>query len=150
MGIAAAFAVAGCVQQEDKPVKFTAGMRATVAVAAGMEEGCEHDYNPVQVISPNCTEQGYTIYLCANCGDTYTDDFIPANSHSFKDIIVPSTCTHKGYVTHFCTTCGYEYSDSFVDESGHSYEEEIVDPTCTEQGYTLHTCTVCEIGRAHV
>lgn len=86
-----------------------------------------------------CTEQGYTVYTCANCGDSYTDNFVAAKGHTFQDIIVPATCTHKGYVTHFCTTCGYEYSDSFVDEKGHSYMDEVVAPTCTEPGlYDAH------------
>ena len=32
------------------------------------------DYS-IEVILPDCTNQGYTTYICANCGDNYNSDF---------------------------------------------------------------------------
>ena len=37
------------------------------------------------VVAPTCTEQGYTIYKCKNCGDTKTADFVNAKGHKFSN-----------------------------------------------------------------
>ena len=37
------------------------------------------------VVAPTCTEQGYTIYKCKNCGDTYKDDYVKALGHDFSN-----------------------------------------------------------------
>ncbi len=41
-----------------------------------------HDYDSV-VTDPTCTTGGYTTYTCKFCGDTYTDDEISANGHTW-------------------------------------------------------------------
>ena len=101
-------------------IEKDASTSAKVKVAAAMPlamtyaesgEPCEHDFEAIKVVAATCTEQGYTVYTCTNCGESYNDNFVPVLGHSFVDITVPATCTHKGYVTHFCTTCGYEYSE---------------------------------------
>ena len=53
--------------------------------------GCNHEYATV-VVSPTCTDRGYTIYTCDHCGDGYTSDFVDAYGHSFED----GTCTRCG------------------------------------------------------
>ena len=42
----------------------------------------EHSYT-TQVVSPTCTEQGYTIYTC-ECGETYTEE-LPATGTTGKN-----------------------------------------------------------------
>ena len=143
VGLIAALATVGCASTENQEPTETAVQRTAAVTYAAIDGSCEHDYEATQTFAATCTEQGYTVYTCANCGDSYTDNFVAAKGHTFQDIIVPATCTHKGYVTHFCTTCGYEYSDTFVDETGHDYTDEVTAPTCTEQGYTTHTCNTC-------
>ena len=146
IGIVAALAAVGCASTEGAEPTKPSDARAEytpVGYAFAVDGTCEHSYEAVQAITATCTDQGYTVYTCANCGDSYTDNFVAASGHAFQDITVPATCTHKGYVTHFCTVCGYEYSDTFVDEKGHSYLDEVIAPTCAEQGYTQHTCSVC-------
>ena len=48
------------------------GVGATSASAA---ELCTHNYEGTTHIA-TCTEQGYTEYVCSECGDTYKDDFV--------------------------------------------------------------------------
>ena len=43
-----------------------------------------HSYTKT-VVAPTCTEQGYTIYKCKNCGDTYKDDYVKAKGHDFSN-----------------------------------------------------------------
>ena len=49
-------------------------------------DSCQHDYEATQLVAATCTEQGYTVYTCSNCGDSYTDNFVAANGHTFQDI----------------------------------------------------------------
>ena len=113
IGIIASIAMVGCGNIE-KDASTTANVKVAAAMPLAMTysengEPCEHDFEAVEMVAATCTEQGYIVYICTNCGESYTDNFVPALGHSFVDITVPATCTHKGYVTHFCTTCGLLY-----------------------------------------
>lgn len=103
---------------------------------------CQHSYVET-VEAPTCTEQGYTLYLCEECGDTYQDHYTEAKGHNYKDVVVPATCETQGFTTHLCLDCGYQYSDHYTDALGHTLTDVIFEPTCTEVGYTEHTCEVC-------
>ena len=45
----------------------------------------EHEYTAV-VTAPTCTEDGYTTYTCAECGDSYTADVVPALGHDWNGL----------------------------------------------------------------
>ena len=81
MGIVAA-GCAGTESEEPSVVKTSTAMRTSTVAYAAVDGTCEHDYEAMQIIAPTCTEQGYTIYTCSNCGDSYTDDFVAANGHA--------------------------------------------------------------------
>ena len=50
------------------------------------KEGTKLGHSYVKnVVAPTCTEQGYTIYKCKNCGDTYKDDYVKAKGHDFSN-----------------------------------------------------------------
>ncbi|MBE6931860.1 MAG: hypothetical protein E7464_00550 [Ruminococcaceae bacterium] len=51
----------------------------------------EHDYDGV-ITPATCTEQGYTTYTCAKCGDSYVGDETEAIGHNYKEDV--------------CTLCG--------------------------------------------
>jgi hypothetical protein len=71
---------------------------------------CEHKYIAT-VTGPTCTEQGYTTYTCALCGDTYRADYTPALGHNYVQTgkTEPSGST-DGSVTYTCSRCGDTYS----------------------------------------
>lgn len=75
------------------------------------------------VVSPTCTEKGYTEGVCTVCGATFRTDVTEASGHTFED--------------GKCIRCGYEKGHE------HSYEKTVVAATCTEKGYTVHTCLSC-------
>ena len=97
-----------------------------------------HKYT-AKVISPTCTEKGYTVYTC-ECGESYKDSFVEELDHDFK---------HGK-----CTRCGVQDPEASYWFFGgeppkphthvHSYTDSIVSPTCTEKGYTVHACTCGE------
>ncbi len=136
-----------------------------------LKESLGHDYS-TQVISPTCTEKGYTVHTCTRCGDSYTDSETPANGHKlssgasctesgvctvcgvileaalghkYNSVVTEATCTTGGYTTHTCSRCGDSYKDSIVEASGHTtVVDEAKDATCTETGLTEGShCSVC-------
>ena len=111
--------------------------RETVVIPAN-----DHNYE-TEVTAPGCTEDGYTVYTCTGCGDSYTDDIITASGHSYDEDVTEADCTNGGYTVYTCTECGDSYTDDYTEALGHDYEAEVTEATCTEDGYTIYTCIVC-------
>lgn len=101
-----------------------------------------HTY-AASVVEPTCTEAGYTLYTCQECGDVYTDHYRDAAGHDYTVEKTEPTCTEKGYKTYTCKKCGKTKLTDYKEATGHTYKEEVTKPTCTEKGYTTYTCTVC-------
>lgn len=55
-----------------------------------------HNYDGGTVIAPTCTETGFTIYTCLDCGDTYMADGTDPLGHDY----VNAVCTRCGDVIH--------------------------------------------------
>lgn len=105
-----------------------------------------HEYAISDQVAPNCTEGGYTTYLC-ECGDTYTESFLP-NGHDYNTKVVKPTCTSEGYSEHTCKVCGDYKQDTItaVNPNGHNMVEvDSKEPNCTEYGYTKSVCEYCEV-----
>ena len=72
------------------------------------------------MISPTCTEQGYTIYTCV-CGDSYIDNYVAPLGHNYVAVATAPTCTEDGYTTYTCASCGDSYVGDTVPATGHSF-----------------------------
>ena len=103
------------------------------------EEMLPHAMEELERVEASCTEDGYIIYQCADCGEEKTE-VLPAPGHSYDAVITAPDCTTEGYTTHTCAACGDSYTDSVVDALGHSYECVTVDATCTADGSHTYTC----------
>ena len=106
----------------------------------------DHYYRQKTVVAPTCTTQGYTVYECDNCGDTYNANFVNALGHNY--IVtreVESTCTAEGYSVYVCTRCQSTYNDDIVSANGHDYNSWYIvkDSTCTETGIRRRDCVSC-------
>ena len=106
----------------------------------------DHYYEKVGTIEPSCTSDGFTIYECDNCGDSYNANYIDAYGHKYivtKE--VESSCTAEGYSVYVCTRCGDTYNDDVVSANGHSYGSWYVikDSTCLEDGTQRRDCVSC-------
>ncbi len=103
-----------------------------------------HSYEAV-VTTPTCTEQGYTTYTC-RCGDSYVDNYVPANGHDYDAVDTEPTCTEEGYTVYTCVNCGDTYTGDYVDARGHSFGEWFVvnEATCTEDGQKRRDCANCD------
>ena len=96
------------------------------------------------VISPTCTEKGYTLHKCA-CGYEFMDNLTAALGHNLGEwkVTTPATEGKDGEETRGCTRENCDYTETRkipAQEHTHDYKETVVEPTCTEKGYTLHKC----------
>lgn len=105
----------------------------------------DHYYARYSIVTPTCTQKGYTIYKCMGCGDSYDGDYTEAKGHDYESKLVKPTCTAQGYTRYTCKTCGNTYTDNFVEAEGHKYGEWITvkEPTCVDLGKDERTCSVC-------
>ena len=101
-----------------------------------------HSYSK-KVTAPTCTEMGYTIYTCENCGDSYKTDYVDKAAHDYTKTVTEPTCTALGYTVYECKNCDYKYISDYTDKVNHNYIADITEPTCTASGYTVYTCENC-------
>ena len=97
------------------------------------------------VISPTCTEQGYTLHTCSVCGETYTDNFVKAKGHTFGawTIDVAPTCKQEGSRYRTCSVCE-ETETAELPRAGHNFTSYVTkDATCKETGEMTYECSVC-------
>lgn len=144
------------------------------AYAKAQEEIPALGHNYIEtVVEPTCTKQGYTEYKCANCGDTYRDNYTDKVAHvvgtpatctsaavcancgrTFGAEIAhdyvcvsntDSTCTVAGVRTYKCTMCGDTYTETkeLIDHRLTTEGSYGVEPTCTERGYSAMKCEMC-------
>ena len=93
-----------------------------------------HSYT-ASVVTPTCTEQGYTTYIC-ECGDSYKDDYVDALGHEFgKAAFDKATKTHVSE----CGVCGEKQTENCTFDDGTVVREA----TMEKFGVTEYTCAVC-------
>lgn len=73
----------------------------------------QHAYM-TQLIAPTCTEQGYTTYICSDCGDSYNDHYVAALGHNYIETVVNATKDQSGYTLHTCSRCQDSYKDNYT------------------------------------
>ncbi len=114
--------------------------RTKVVVAA---DG--HSYE-TETTAPDCESEGYTTYVCIECGDRYVSDYVSAFGHTevIDDALAP-TCKETGLTEgKHCTVCGkVTLAQETVPALGHTEETTTVDATCDENGLVKTVCTVC-------
>lgn len=108
-----------------------------------------------------CTEKGETTYTCSKCGETKTEEDIPAKGHAKvlkKTDAIPATCTTGGNDAYWtCPDCGTYFSDeggknviekdSWIKEKlGHKYTDESLSVTWDEDGKSAHIRLTCANG----
>ncbi len=110
-----------------------------------------HSYTH-EVVSPTCTQEGYTISTCRDCQKQKKGSIVPAKGHTWN--ISAPTCG-EGQVCLECNANGlpatgaHQYNDKKICTicgSGckHTYAvTEEVKATCTKNGYKIEKCNLC-------
>ncbi len=107
-------------------------------------EKLSHQYGE-NITAPTCTAQGYTIYTCVHCGDSYISDYTPTIDHIAGDWIIDraATCGVAGSRHKECAVCKTTIETAVIDKLAHSYIDTIVPPEGDNYGYFLYTCELC-------
>ena len=119
--------------------------------SAVVEKATGHNYVAGTPVPATCTEDGYTVYTCSNCSDSYQSDKVTASGHNYvAGTPVARTCTEKGYTVYTCSNCSDSYQSDFVAEAGHTYVSTLVSEGYAKDGecdyvYTYEKeCSVCK------
>ncbi len=104
----------------------------------------EHYYEQT-IVAPTCTQNGYTLNKCKDCGLEFYSNSVYKLGHDFVfNKNVSPTCTAKGYDLYKCSRCSQTQQQNIVSELGHNYVfASHKDPTCNSKGYDEYTCSRC-------
>lgn len=98
------------------------------------------------VVSPTCTEKGYTKIYCTSCDYNYIDEnsFINPLGHSYvSKIISEPNCVANGIVEYTCKGCNNTYTEYTPTNNNHAnlIYARTVAPTDTEDGFDIYYCS---------
>ena len=110
------------------------------------EKECIHEYEIKEVVDVTCTTDGYTIYECILCEDSYKGSIVRSKGHqtyvSTKG--TKATCEEPGYTDELsCQVCNQVVKkQEKISILGHSYGnwEEETAPTKTSEGLLVKKC----------
>ena len=83
---------------------------------------CEHSFEQSELVQGTCTTQGYAVFSCVNCGESY-QEFYGYADHELDE---RGCCLHCDHCAHISLM-----------------EETLVEATCTATGEARVTCEVC-------
>lgn len=145
-----------------EPTETTPGVRTfTCAVCSQTKTEVipatgAHTFVFTKNVAPSCTEAGYDLYTCRDCGATEKRNSKPALGHKWDNGTVTTEPTEKdpGTMTYTCTVCGQTKTEVIPATGPHTHvwgEGTVtVAPTETTPGVRTYTCTVCGQTRTEI
>lgn len=145
-----------------EPTETTPGVRTfTCAVCSQTKTEVipatgAHTFVFTKNVAPTCTEAGYDLYTCRDCGTTEKRNSKPALGHKWDSgtVTAEPTETDPGTMTYTCTVCGQTKTEVIPATGPHTHvwgEGTVtVAPTETTPGVRTYTCTVCGQTRTEI
>lgn len=145
-----------------EPTETTPGVRTfTCAVCSQTKTEVipatgTHTFVFTKTVAPSCTEAGYDLYTCRDCGATEQRNVKPALGHKWDSGTVTTEPTEKdpGTMTYTCTVCGATKTEVIPATGPHTHVWDegtvTVAPTETTPGVRTYTCTVCGHTRTEI
>lgn len=145
-----------------EPTETTPGVRTfTCAVCSQTKTEVipatgAHTFVFTKNVAPSCTEAGYDLYTCRDCGATEKRNVKPALGHKWDNGTVTAEPTEKdpGTMTYTCTVCGQTKTEVIPATGPHTHvwgEGTVtVAPTETTPGVRTYTCTICGQTRTEI
>ena len=115
-----------------------------------------HTFVFTKNVAPSCTEAGYDLYTCRDCGATEQRNSKPALGHKWDSgtVTTEPTETDPGTMTYTCTVCGATKTEVIPATGPHTHVWDegtvTVAPTETTPGVRTYTCTVCGQTRTEI
>lgn len=145
-----------------EPTETTPGVRTfTCAVCSQTKTEVipatgAHTFVFTKNVAPSCTEAGYDLYTCRDCGASEQRNVKPALGHKWDSgtVTTEPTETDPGTMTYTCTVCGQTKTEVIPATGPHTHvwgEGTVtVAPTETTPGVRTYTCTVCGKTRTEI
>ena len=145
-----------------EPTETTPGVRTfTCAVCSQTKTETipatgTHTFVFTKNVAPSCTEAGYDLYTCRDCGASEQRNSKPALGHKWDSgtVTAEPTETDPGTMTYTCTVCGQTKTEVIPATGPHPHvwgEGTVtVAPTETTPGVRTYTCTVCGQTRTEI
>lgn len=145
-----------------EPTETTPGVRTfTCAVCSQTKTEVipatgAHTFVFTKNVAPSCTEAGYDLYTCRDCGATEQRNSKPALGHKWDSgtVTTEPTETDPGTMTYTCTVCGATKTEVIPATGPHTHVWDegtvTVAPTETTPGVRTYTCTVCGQTRTEI
>ena len=145
-----------------EPTETTPGVRTfTCAVCSQTKTEVipatgAHTFVFTKNVAPSCTEAGYDLYTCRDCGASEQRNVKPALGHKWDSGTVTTEPTEKdpGTMTYTCTVCGATKTEVIPATGPHTHVWDegtvTVAPTETTPGVRTYTCTVCGQTRTEI
>lgn len=145
-----------------EPTETTPGVRTfTCAVCSQTKTEVipatgTHTFVFTKNVAPSCTEAGYDLYTCRDCGASEQRNVKPALGHKWDSgtVTTEPTETDPGTMTYTCTVCGATKTEVIPATGPHTHvwgEGTVtVAPTETTPGVRTYTCTVCGQTRTEI
>lgn len=145
-----------------EPTETTPGVRTfTCAVCSQTKTEVipatgAHTFVFTKNVAPSCTEAGYDLYTCRDCGASEQRNVKPALGHKWDSgtVTAEPTETDPGTMTYTCTVCGATKTEVIPATGPHTHVWDegtvTVAPTETTPGVRTYTCTVCGQTRTEI
>ena len=145
-----------------EPTETTPGVRTfTCAVCSQTKTEVipatgAHTFVFTKNVAPSCTEAGYDLYTCRDCGASEQRNVKPALGHKWDSgtVTTEPTETDPGTMTYTCTVCGQTKTEVIPATGPHTHVWDegtvTVAPTETTPGVRTYTCTVCGQTRTEI
>lgn len=145
-----------------EPTETTPGVRTfTCAVCSQTKTEVipatgAHTFVFTKNVAPSCTEAGYDLYTCRDCGASEQRNVKPALGHKWDDgkVTTEPTENEPGTMTYTCTVCGATKTEVIPATGPHTHVWDegtvTVAPTETTPGVRTYTCTVCGQTRTEI
>lgn len=105
-----------------------------------------HNYIITDNKDATCTEEGYKIYKCSNCNDTYTET-IPMTDYTVViDKAVTANCNQTGLTEgSHCSVCNKIIKEqTVVPGTKHTEKSTVTKATTSKDGKIVKSCSVCK------
>ena len=138
-----------------EPTETTPGVRSQTKTEVIPATGA-HTFVFTKTVAPSCTEAGYDLYTCRDCGASEQRNVKPALGHKWDSgtVTTEPTETDPGTMTYTCTVCGATKTEVIPATGPHTHvwgEGTVtVAPTETTPGVRTYTCTVCGQTRTEI
>lgn len=113
---------------------------------ATTKKSCVHANVTTSEKAATCTEEGYIIKKCNDCGATIYTETIGVKGHDWEWKEVAATCTTAGSRGYMCRNCGTTRDTVTIPATGHTAGAEA---TCTEPQKCVTCGTVLVAAKGH-